>query len=100
MMSLPSHLPIDSDSSHFRYRFTDQQLIQAQMLSPETAAYFQHMATDFLELLGTIEFSGTPAEQEAQMRNHAFVSGRRKLLLELLAESDNAWQQVAAHTPA
>lgn len=80
-----------------KYVLTEVDITQAKLLSPEQAAYYEHVATEIAETLLTTKFSHEPTEREGQVMQFVYLQAKRETYLEILEDSVNTYQRLASN---
>jgi hypothetical protein len=90
---------LDLQNSLRRYTFGEAELRRAQMLSPDTLAYYEDLASEIATHLCSIVFSSVPEEQADQIKEYVRLKANRDCLINLLTEAQLAYSQQAAISP-
>lgn len=89
---------INSERSFRAFNLTPDQEHRAVMFSPETQAYMETAATEIAHQILAIRFTGSKEQQAERMAEYVYLQGRRDMLVDLMAECQQAFQAAASQT--
>lgn len=75
------------------YDISEAELPSCQRLSPQQVALMQTEATNLVNSLISIYFTGNPQEDTQAIRSYIYTQARYTYIVEKIRESNDAWQQ-------